>query len=36
METKNIILHHTKAHYKPPEKGAAYPMHQVQAGQKSL
>ncbi|XP_026725700.1 phytanoyl-CoA dioxygenase, peroxisomal-like [Trichoplusia ni] len=28
METKNIILHHTKAHYKPPEKGAAYPMHQ--------
>ncbi|XP_053614106.1 phytanoyl-CoA dioxygenase, peroxisomal-like [Plodia interpunctella] len=28
METKNIVLHHTKAHYKPPEKGAAYPMHQ--------
>ncbi|CAH2046117.1 unnamed protein product, partial [Iphiclides podalirius] len=28
METENIILHHTKAHYKPPEKGASYPMHQ--------
>ncbi|KAM3955877.1 phytanoyl-CoA dioxygenase, peroxisomal [Aphomia sociella] len=28
METKNIILHHTKAHLKPPENGAAYPMHQ--------
>ncbi|XP_026748432.2 phytanoyl-CoA dioxygenase, peroxisomal-like [Galleria mellonella] len=28
METKNIILHHTKAHLKPPDKGAAYPMHQ--------
>ncbi|KAL0819982.1 hypothetical protein ABMA28_007979 [Loxostege sticticalis] len=28
METKNIVLHHTKAHLKPPEKGAAYPMHQ--------
>ncbi|CAH0593989.1 unnamed protein product [Chrysodeixis includens] len=28
METDNIILHHTKAHLKPPEKGAAYPMHQ--------
>ncbi|XP_072930227.1 probable alpha-ketoglutarate-dependent hypophosphite dioxygenase isoform X2 [Epargyreus clarus] len=28
METENIALHHTKAHYKPPEKGAAYPMHQ--------
>ncbi|XP_004924081.2 phytanoyl-CoA dioxygenase, peroxisomal [Bombyx mori] len=28
MNTKNIIFHHTKAHYKPPEKGAAYPMHQ--------
>lgn len=26
--TKDIILHHTKAHIKPPEKGAAYPMHQ--------
>ncbi|CAG4984234.1 unnamed protein product [Colias eurytheme] len=26
--TENIALHHTKAHYKPPEKGAAYPMHQ--------
>lgn len=29
METSNIVLHHTKAHLKPPEKGAAYPMHQV-------
>ncbi|CAK1583217.1 unnamed protein product [Parnassius mnemosyne] len=28
METKNIALHHTKAHYKPPERGASYPMHQ--------
>ncbi|XP_075976791.1 putative alpha-ketoglutarate-dependent hypophosphite dioxygenase [Anticarsia gemmatalis] len=28
METENIMLHHTKAHFKPPEKGAAYPMHQ--------
>ncbi|XP_038206824.1 phytanoyl-CoA dioxygenase, peroxisomal-like [Zerene cesonia] len=28
METKNIILHHTKANNKPPEKGANYPMHQ--------
>ncbi|CAH0689951.1 unnamed protein product [Spodoptera exigua] len=28
METSNIVLHHTKAHLKPPEKGAAYPMHQ--------
>ncbi|VVC86490.1 phytanoyl-CoA dioxygenase, peroxisomal-like [Leptidea sinapis] len=26
--TPNIALHHTKAHYKPPEKGASYPMHQ--------
>ncbi|XP_049877604.1 phytanoyl-CoA dioxygenase, peroxisomal-like [Pectinophora gossypiella] len=28
MGTENIVLHHTKAHLKPPEKGAAYPMHQ--------
>ena len=28
METENIILHHTKAHLKPPEKGAPFPMHQ--------
>ncbi|XP_075976586.1 phytanoyl-CoA dioxygenase, peroxisomal-like [Anticarsia gemmatalis] len=28
MGTENILLHHTKAHFKPPEKGAAYPMHQ--------
>ncbi|XP_060805262.1 phytanoyl-CoA dioxygenase, peroxisomal-like isoform X2 [Amyelois transitella] len=28
MGTRNIVLHHTKAHFKPPEKGAAYPMHQ--------
>ncbi|XP_063831149.1 phytanoyl-CoA dioxygenase, peroxisomal-like [Ostrinia nubilalis] len=28
METENIVLHHTKAHLKPPETGAAYPMHQ--------
>ncbi|XP_053617924.1 phytanoyl-CoA dioxygenase, peroxisomal-like [Plodia interpunctella] len=24
----DIMLHHTKAHFKPPEKGAEYPMHQ--------
>ncbi len=28
MDTPNIILHHTKAHLKPPEHGAPYPMHQ--------
>ena len=28
METENIILQHTKAHLKPPEKGAPFPMHQ--------
>ncbi|CAG9565130.1 unnamed protein product [Danaus chrysippus] len=28
MDTKNIALHHTKAHFKPPEKGGSYPMHQ--------
>lgn len=28
METKDILLHHTKAHIKPPEKGAPYLMHQ--------
>ncbi|XP_052744095.1 probable alpha-ketoglutarate-dependent hypophosphite dioxygenase isoform X2 [Bicyclus anynana] len=28
MGTENIMLHHTKAHLKPPEKGASYPMHQ--------
>lgn len=28
METKDIVLHHTKAHIKPPEKGAPYLMHQ--------
>ncbi len=28
MATSNIILHHTKAHLKPPEKGAPFPMHQ--------
>lgn len=25
----NVLLHHTKAHIKPPEKGTAYPAHQV-------
>lgn len=29
MGTENIALHHTKAHNKPPKKGAPYPMHQV-------
>lgn len=28
MDTKDIMLHHTKAHIKPPEKGAPYLMHQ--------
>ncbi|XP_077258153.1 putative alpha-ketoglutarate-dependent hypophosphite dioxygenase [Temnothorax americanus] len=28
MDTKDILLHHTKAHMKPPEKGAPYLMHQ--------
>lgn len=28
MDTKDILLHHTKAHVKPPEKGAPYLMHQ--------
>ncbi|GBP92484.1 Phytanoyl-CoA dioxygenase, peroxisomal [Eumeta japonica] len=28
METPNILLHHTKAHDKPPGRGAPYPMHQ--------
>ena len=29
MGTPDILLHHTKAHMKPPEKGAPYLMHQV-------
>ena len=28
MENPNIVLHHTKAHYKPPNTGAPFPMHQ--------
>ncbi|XP_012254764.2 probable alpha-ketoglutarate-dependent hypophosphite dioxygenase [Athalia rosae] len=28
MGTENILLHHTKAHIKPPENGAPYLMHQ--------
>lgn len=28
LETSDILLHHTKAHVKPPEKGAPYLMHQ--------
>lgn len=28
LGTPNILLHHTKAHMKPPEKGAPYLMHQ--------
>ncbi|XP_063240252.1 probable alpha-ketoglutarate-dependent hypophosphite dioxygenase [Bacillus rossius redtenbacheri] len=28
MGTPNVLLHHTKAHLKPPEKGAPYLMHQ--------
>nr|CAD7602954.1 unnamed protein product [Timema genevievae] len=30
MGTPNILLHHTKAHLKPPEKGAPFVMHQSQ------
>lgn len=28
MDTSDILLHHTKAHLKPPSKGAPYLMHQ--------
>jgi len=28
MGTQNILLHHTKAHTKPPGKGSPFPMHQ--------
>ncbi|XP_043215671.1 phytanoyl-CoA dioxygenase, peroxisomal-like [Amphibalanus amphitrite] len=28
MNTENILLHHTKAHVKPPGRGSPYPMHQ--------
>ena len=28
LDTPDILLHHTKAHIKPPEKGAPYLMHQ--------
>ncbi|KAJ9589693.1 hypothetical protein L9F63_017099, partial [Diploptera punctata] len=28
MDTPDILLHHTKAHLKPPQKGAPYLMHQ--------
>ena len=28
MKSPNILLHHTKAHLKPPSKGAPFPMHQ--------
>nr|XP_045599032.1 phytanoyl-CoA dioxygenase, peroxisomal-like [Procambarus clarkii]XP_045599043.1 phytanoyl-CoA dioxygenase, peroxisomal-like [Procambarus clarkii]XP_045599053.1 phytanoyl-CoA dioxygenase, peroxisomal-like [Procambarus clarkii]XP_045599061.1 phytanoyl-CoA dioxygenase, peroxisomal-like [Procambarus clarkii] len=28
METPNILLHHTKAHTKPPGTGSPFPMHQ--------
>ncbi|KAK8406528.1 hypothetical protein O3P69_007277 [Scylla paramamosain] len=28
METPNILLHHTKAHSKPPNTGSPFPMHQ--------
>lgn len=29
MGTPNILLHHTKAHSKPPGTGSPFPMHQV-------
>ena len=28
MDSPNIILHHTKAHLKPPSQGAPFPFHQ--------
>ncbi len=28
LDNANIVLHHTKAHLKPPEQGAPFPMHQ--------
>ncbi|MCL4151356.1 UNVERIFIED_CONTAM: hypothetical protein GTU68_000371 [Idotea baltica] len=28
MDTENILLHHTKAHLKPPGTGSPFPMHQ--------
>ncbi|KAA0193829.1 hypothetical protein HAZT_HAZT011612 [Hyalella azteca] len=28
MGTSNVLLHHTKAHLKPPGKGSPFPMHQ--------
>lgn len=28
LDTEDILLHHTKAHIKPPENGAPYLMHQ--------
>jgi len=33
--TKDILLHHTKAHVKPPGKGSPFPMHQVNLKRKS-
>ncbi len=27
--SKDILLHHTKAHVKPPGNGSPFPMHQV-------
>ena len=29
VESPNILLHHTKAHLKPPGVGSPFPMHQV-------
>lgn len=29
LGTNDILLHHTKAHVKPPNNGSAFPMHQV-------
>ena len=31
MGTKDILLHHTKAHIKPSGVGSAFPMHQASA-----
>lgn len=27
--SQDVLLHHTKAHVKPPGKGSAFPMHQA-------
>lgn len=29
LQSDDILLHHTKAHVKPPGNGSPFPMHQV-------